>query len=164
MIDVYSTHRETMSSEDKLHNRLAALGLPPHKNVRGMLAALGIVTWKQFGSLNHIEWQEMSSEFLPPYRTEHFAADVADPDRLAPGHLNSLGELHKEARAEYNVNRKAWRRASRDWEALSESVIRTHDGRIIDIDEVSRHANDSPSSGDLADDEAVRRPRRSKSI
>lgn len=61
----------------------------------GKLKEIGIFTWHHFGSLTEKQWLEKSECILQ--KRVGYPEDLRNPQRLGPGHLNSLDELQKEA-------------------------------------------------------------------
>jgi hypothetical protein len=99
---------ETERSRKRLLDKLDCTPGFQNKNVAELLAVEKIHTWSDMGRLTPYEWTQLVRRL--PKKTD----DIDGPNFLAPGHLNSLDELHEEAQRDYGFKLTALDRKRRN--------------------------------------------------
>ena len=84
---------------DKLKDALKSTPGFERDWVHESLVRHGVGSWEQLGSMDEEVWRWVLDQ-LPAMRVE-VPDDLTDPNRLGPGHFNSLDEIRKEARQEF---------------------------------------------------------------
>ena len=74
--------------------------VPGLKGKQWVFLKLGIHGWFQLGELTTAAWLQLEPR-IPQKRIEYAEIDLPDVNRLGPGHLHSLEQLHGKARACY---------------------------------------------------------------
>ena len=84
---------------DKLKDTLKRAPGLADEWIHESLVRHGVGSWEQLGSMDEEVWLWVLDQ-LPVMRLE-VPDDLEDPNRLGPGHFNSLDEIRKEARQEF---------------------------------------------------------------
>ena len=65
---------------------------------RPRVVALRVNSWWEWGAIHPTKWEEQICQRIPQKRLElEFAADLFDPNRLGPGHMQTLDALYAKA-------------------------------------------------------------------
>ena len=93
------------TDDDEQDLRARVDQIPGCRGLGSILAHCGVLTSEQLGTITDKRYDQML-KFIPQKRVD-VPGDLQDPKRYGPGHLNSLDELRKQARAEGQARKKA---------------------------------------------------------
>ena len=99
-----------LTDDDEQDLRARVDQMPGCLGLGNILAQCGVLTSEQLGTISDKRYHQTLA-YIPQKRVD-VPGDLQDPKRYGPGHLNSLDELRKQARAEVQARKRA--RAPRD--------------------------------------------------
>ena len=93
------------TDDDEQDLRARVDQIPGCRGLGSILAHCGVLTSEQLGTISDKRYHQTLA-YIPQKRVD-VPGDLQDPKRYGPGHLNSLDELRKQARAEVQARKKA---------------------------------------------------------